>query len=246
MRASVSPKLHINANTYRKKVDSLIISLSVLSTMEEFVFRQSLGPDEITTRYASIDIESNSLDPTSGRTVAIGIGLKDTVAGEQSIDVLTLGGALGDEGTMIRRAFERINEFDPNALVTYNGEAFDLDYLSKRIESLQFRQQPELNCAKNHVDLFVSRKRSADEAGVKWPSLQKVLDKHGLSVQPTLWRGEELTNTLFGEELAPEYIQAITEDRTATIDELETVIHEYVMSDIEANLVLYETDAGRR
>ena len=242
----MSPRLHINANTYRKKVDSLIISLSVLSTMEEFVFRQSLGPDEITTRYASIDIESNSLDPTSGRTVAIGIGLKDTVAGEQSIDVLTLGGALGDEGTMIRRAFERINEFDPNALVTYNGEAFDLDYLSKRIESLQFRQQPELNCAKNHVDLFVPRKRSADEAGVKWPSLEKVLDKHGLSVQPTLWRGEELTNTLFGEELAPEYIQAITEDRAATIDELETVIHEYVMGDIEANIALYEIDAGRQ
>ena len=242
----MSPKLHINANTYRKKVDSLIISLSVLSTMEEFVFRQSLGPDEITTRYASIDIESNSLDPTSGRTVAIGIGLKDTVAGEQSIDVLTLGGALGDERTMIRRAFERINEFDPNALVTYNGEAFDLDYLSKRIESLQFRQQPELNCVKNHVDLFVPRRRSADEAGVKWPSLEKVLDKHGLSVQPTLWRGEELTNTLFGEELAPEYIQAITEDRAATIDELETVIHEYVMGDIEANIALYESDAGRR
>ena len=242
----MSPKLHINANTYRKKVDSLIISLSVLSTMEEFVFRQSLGPDEITTRYASIDIESNSLDPTSGRTVAIGIGLKDTVAGEQSIDVLTLGGALGDERTMIRRAFERINEFDPDALVTYNGEAFDLDYLSKRIESLQFRQQPELNCAKNHVDLFVSRKRSADKAGVKWPSLEEVLDKHGLTVQPTLWRGEQLTNTLFGEELAPEYIQAITEDRAATIDELETVIHEYVMGDIEANIALYESDAGRR
>ena len=246
MRASVSPKLHINANTYRKKVDSLMISLSVLHTMEEFVFRQPLGPDEITTRYASIDIECNSLDPTSGRTVAIGIGLKDTVAGEQSIDVLTLGGALGDEGTMIRRAFERINEFDPNALVTYNGEAFDLDYLSKRIESLQFRQQPELNCAKIHVDLFVPRKRSADEAGVKWPSLEKVLDQHGLSVQPTLWRGEELTNTLFGEELAPEYIQAITEDRAATIDELETVIHEYVMGDIEANIALYESDAGRQ
>jgi hypothetical protein len=81
---------------------------------------------------------------------------------------------------------------------------------------------------------------------VKWPSLQKVLDKHGLSVQPTLWRGEELTNTLFGEELAPEYIQAITEDRAATIDELETVIHEYVMGDIEANIALYESDAGRR
>jgi hypothetical protein len=242
----VSPRLHINANTYRKKVDSLIISLSVLYTMEEFVFRQSLGPDEIATRYASIDIECNSLDPTSGRTVAIGIGLKDTVAGEQSIDVLTLGGALGDEGTMIRRAFERINEFDPNALVTFNGKSFDLDYLSERIELLRFGQNIDINCVKNHVDLFVPRRRSADKAGVKWPSLEEVLDTHGLTVQPTMWRGEELTNTRFGEELAPEYIQAITEGRTDTIDKLETVIHGYVMTDIEANLALYETDAGRR
>ncbi|SEH52494.1 DNA polymerase family B, exonuclease domain [Halopenitus malekzadehii] len=223
-----------------------MISLSVLYTMENSIFHQTLGPDEIATRYASIDIECNSLDPTSGRTVAIGIGLKDTVAGEQSIDVLTLGGALGDEGTMIRRAFERINEFDPNALVTYNGEAFDLDYLSKRIESLQFRQQPELYCAKNHVDLFVPRKRLADEAGVKWPSLEEVLDTHGLTVQPTMWEGEELSNSIFGERLASKYIAAVSEDRKEEIDELENVIHQYVVGDIESNIALYEIDAGRR
>jgi hypothetical protein len=65
-------------------------------------------------------------------------------------------------------------------------------------------------------------------------------------VQPTLWRGEQLTNTRFGEDLAPEYLRAIEEDCAATINELETVIHEYVMTDIEANLALYETDSGRR
>ncbi len=214
--------------------------------MEEFVFRQSLNPDEIATRYATLGIESDSIDPTSGRTVAIGIGLKDTVAGEQSIDVLTLGGALGDEGTMIRRAFERINEFDPSALVTFNGRGFDLNYLSERLGILEPTQQVELQCEDNHIDLFVSRKQKADEEGIKWPSLEGVLAGHGLKVQPTLWRGETLTNTRFGEELAPEYIQAVVEDRTDTLDQIETVIHEYVMSDIEANLVLYETDAGRR
>jgi DNA polymerase elongation subunit (family B) len=242
----VSPRLHINANTYCKKVDNLIISLSVLYTMEEFVFRQSLNPDEIATRYATLGIESDSIDPTSGQTVAIGIGLKDTVAGEQSIDVLTLGGAMGDEETLIRRAFERINEFDPSTLVSFNGRGFDLNYLSERLAILEATQQVELQCEDNHIDLFVPRKEKAEEQGIKWPSIEEVLEGHGLTVQPTHWRGEQLTNTLFGEELAPEYIQAITEDRTATIDELETVIHEYVMSDIEANLVLYETDAGRR
>lgn len=214
--------------------------------MDDFVFQQSLGPEETVTRYASIDIETDSIDPTSGQTVAIGIGLKDTVAGEQSIDVLTLGGAIGDEETLIRRAFERINEFDPTALVTYNGRGFDLDYLNERLAILEPTQQIEIQCEDNHIDLFVPRKQKADEQGIKWPSLEEVLEGHGLAIQPTLWRGEELTNTLFGEELAPEYIQAITEDCTATIDELETVIHEYVMSDIGANLALYEADAGRR
>jgi len=245
-RVTVSPRLHIDANTYRKKVDSLMFSPGILYMMEEFVFRQSLSSEEIATRYATLDIESDSIDPMSGQTVAIGIGLKDTVVDEQMIDVLTLGGALGDEGTMIRRAFERINEFDPDALVTFNGAAFDLNYLSKRIESLQFRRQPELNCAKNHVDLFVPRKMSADEAGVKWPSLEKVLDTHGLTVQPTIWNGEELTNSMFGEHLAPEYINAIAEGRTAAVHELEGIIHQYVVGDIESNIALYEIDAGRR
>jgi hypothetical protein len=223
-----------------------MISLSVLYTMENSIFHQTLGPDEIATRYASIDIECNSLDPTSGRTVAIGIGLKDTVAGEQSIDVLMLGGAMGDEETLIRRAFERINEFDPSALVSFNGRGFDLNYLSERLAILEPTQQVGLQCEDNHIDLFVPRKEKADEQGVKWPSLEEVLEGHGLAVQPTHWRGEQLTNTRFGEELAPEYLRAIEEDRAATIDELETVIHEYVMGDIEANIALYEIDAGRQ
>jgi len=214
--------------------------------MEEFVFRQSLNPDEIATRYATLDIETDSIDPTSGQTVAIGIGLKDTVAGEQSVDVLTLGGAMGDEETLIRRAFDRINEFNPRTLVTYNGRGFDLDFLNERLAILEPTHNVKLQCEDNHIDLFVPRKQKAEKQGVKWPSLEEVLEGHGLAVQPTHWRGEVLTNTLFGEELAPEYIQAIAEDRTATIENLETVIHEYVMADIEANLVLYETDAGRR
>lgn len=214
--------------------------------MDDPVFEQSLAPEEIATRYGTIDIETDGVDPTSSQTVAIGIGLKDTVADEQMIDVLTLGGALGDEGTMIRRAFERINEFEPDALVTFNGKSFDLDYLSERIESFQFRQKPDLNCAKNHVDLFVPRKKSADEAGVKWPSLEEVLDTHGLTVQPTMWEGEELSNSIFGERLASKYIDAVSEDRKGEIDELENVIHQYVVGDIESNIALYEIDAGRR
>ena len=243
---TASGRLHIEFNTYRKKVDSLMISLSVLYTMENSIFHQSLNPDEIATRYASLDIESDGVDPTSSQTVAIGIGLKDTVAGEQSVDILTLGGAMGDEETLIRRAFGRINEFGPRTLVTYNGRGFDLNYLNERLAILEPTHQVKLQCEDNHIDLFVSRKQKADEEGIKWPSVEEVLEGHGLAVQPTHWRGEKLTNARFGEELAPEYLRAIAEDRTATVDELETVVHEYVMTDIEANIALYETDVGRR
>jgi len=104
----------------------------------------------------------------------------------------------------------------------------------------------KLGCEENHIDLFVPRKQQADQRGVKWPSLEEVLEEHGLSVEPTLWRGEELTNTLFGEQLAPEYLNAIDKNQKSTVDELESVIHKYVVGDIEANLALYETDAGRR
>lgn len=44
--------------------------------------------------------------------------------------------------------------------------------------------------------------------------------------------GEELTNTLFGEELAPEYLDAIGENQKSTVNEPEGVIHESVVGDI--------------
>jgi len=214
--------------------------------MNEAVFKRSLSPEKISTRYATLDIETSSIDPANGQTVAIGIGLKDTISGEQTVDVLNLSGAMGDEETLISRAFERINQFEPSALVTYNGKGFDLSYLAQRIDILQPSQRTELDCETNHVDLFIPRKQLADQHGAKWPSLEEVLKGHGLAVQPTMWRGEELTNRRFGEELAPEYVDAINEGQMTTVDDLETVIHEYVVGDVEANFVLYETDADRR
>jgi DNA polymerase elongation subunit (family B) len=209
-------------------------------------WKHQLSPENIITRYASVDIETSGIDPTTSQTVAIGVGLYDELNQHQSVDVLTYGGAMGCERTLIRRAFERINDFEPRALVTYNGKEFDLPYLRDRIDRLSFDQRPELSCVDHHIDRFLPRKEHADEVGQKWPSLEEVLSSHGITVEPTEWRGEELTNTMFGESLAPEYLQAVEEGDWERVEELDQLIHRYTMADVEANLVLYEADAGRR
>ena len=239
-------RIRMVVSTYCRIFDSLISWCAVLSRMTDWLLQHSLEPEEIVTRYASLDIETTGIDPSNSQTVAIGIGLKDTVSGEQTVDVLNLSGAMGDEETLINRAFERINQFEPSALVTYNGKGFDLSYLAQRMDILQPNQRTELDCENNHIDLFIPRKQLADQHGAKWPSLEEVLKGHGLAAQPTMWRGKELTNRRFGEELAPEYVDALNEGQMTTVDDLETVIHEYVVGDVEANFVLYETDADRR
>ena len=66
------------------------------------------------------------------------------------------------------------------------------------------------------------------------------------SVSRTKWNDRGLTNAVFGESLAPTYIDAVDDRRGERVDELESVIHEYTMTDVEANIALYETDVGRR
>jgi uncharacterized protein YprB with RNaseH-like and TPR domain len=212
----------------------------------EEIHRHDLSTSEIVTRYATLDIETSSVDPDEGQTVAIGIGTIDVLDGEMSVDVLSYGGAQGSEKALIRRAFSRINEFEPSALVTFNGEWFDLDFLDGRIERLGFDQKPTLECAEHHLDLFLPRKRKADAAGVKWPKLETVLSSHDITVPMTEWRGQELTNTRFGEELAPVYLKSVQQGNEAQVDDLESVIYEYTATDVEANIALYEADASRQ
>lgn len=209
------------------------------------VCHHELPTEDVVHRYATIDIETTGINPHNSQVVAVGLGTYDALTEQQSVDVLTYGGGGGSERALIRRAFARINEFEPEALVTYNGTSFDLDYLNGRIDRLGFDQPPVVECASHHVDLFLPRKRRASELNVKWPSLEEVLDAYGMSVEETEWEGQPLTNTRFGESLAPEYLEAVDNGRQARMDELERVIYEYTVADVEANIAIYEADAGR-
>lgn len=209
-------------------------------------WKHRLSSENVVTRYATLAIETNGIDPSQNQTVAIGIGLFDELNQQDSVDVLTIGGALGDEQTLIRRAFDRINQFDPAALVTYNGTAFDLDYLQERISQLQFNTPPEISCDDHHIDLFLPRKQQASEAGEKWPTIEEVLDHHGITVQSTEWRGGYVTNTVFRERLAPVYLKAIKQGNRDSVKKLDFAIHNYTATDVQANISLYEADVGRR
>lgn len=209
-------------------------------------WRHELPIEDVVTRYASLDIETSGVDPADSQLVAIGVGLYDHLNAEQSVDVFTYGAAGGCEQTLLRRAYDRINEFDPSALVTYNGTGFDLDYLQGRLDRLPFDCVPELSCMDHHVDLFLPRKQRASAVNRKWPSLEEVLSDHGFTIEPTEWRGEPLTNTVFGESLAPAYIRAVDGGAPGRVRELDRVIHPYTAGDVASNLALYEADAGRR
>lgn len=59
----------------------------------------------------------------------------------------------------------------------------------------------------------------------------------------------ELSNwsplTVFVLELPPTYLESIHQGNEARVDDLESVIYEYTATDVEANIALYESDAGR-
>jgi len=147
----------------------------------------------------------------------------------------------GSQTELIGRAYDWINGRGPEATITYNGSWFDIEFLEDRMDALSANPRPTLDS--RHVDIFLPRKAAADRANRKWPSLEECLRESGLSAHETTWRGRPLTNTRFGEELAPEYLSIV--EASGDLGEFESVIYEYTASDVEANIALYETDLGR-
>jgi DNA polymerase elongation subunit (family B) len=159
--------------------------------------------------------------------------------------VITRAAVHGDERTLIKNAYSWLNERTPDGLATYKGASFDFTFLNDRMEALEIGERPSIRCAEKHVDLYPARKRIADQSGRKWPSLEESLDAYDLPIYSTQWEGAELTNNRFGEDLAPRYLTALAREDDSTLNELESTVIEYTASDVEANIALYEADAGR-
>lgn len=203
-----------------------------------------LDADRQHDRIAVLDLESGGVEGSTDPLIAIGAGHYDLSEDVAESKVFILDSAL-DQVELIRKAYDWLNDFEFDALVTYNGEWFDLPFLSDKLDATPFDgARPELNDTL-HVDLAVPRFEQADAMGAKYPSLEECLDANEIPLHEVHWNGEELTNTRFGEELAPRFKTALEEEMESVVKPLCTTISDYTAADIEATAALYQTDAGR-
>jgi hypothetical protein len=203
--------------------------------------RDDSGDDRI----ATFDIETTATDPADGELVSVGVGVHDCADPLTEATYETFHRADG-EASLVDRAMTRLAAADADALVTYNGIGFDLPFVEGRLDRLGADVDlPAIASPPSHLDLFLDRKRRADEAGEKWPTLEACLESYGHAPPKTVWRGAPLTNGRFGEELGPAYLRTLgTETGARFRASLAEVVDHYLIGDLEATLALYYADLG--
>lgn len=198
-------------------------------------------------RLATVDIETTATDPADGELVSIGIGVHDRAdpLTEASYETFHRD---DDEVHLVGRAMARLEDANADGLVTYNGVEFDVPFVTDRLDRLGASADVDLPAITEppaHLDLFLDRKRRADEEGVSWPRLEACLEAYGHAPPTTVWRGDPLTNARFGEELGPAYLRTLgTETGARFREQLVEVIDHYLIGDLEATLALFYADVG--
>jgi len=203
-------------------------------------------PDPEHQQIASFDIETTHYDPSEGEVVSIGIAIHDRTTAIGNAETHLLHQTVDrDEPTLIQESYDILDDSGAEFLVTFNGRDFDFGFCDDRVSRHGIQpSRPSLDTPETHLDLLHDdRKARADQLNRKWPSLEEALAAYGHKTEPAFWNGSELTNTRFGEELAPAYLDAIDRDpeRAAA---LRDVIDEYLRDDIDKNLLLYYYDIG--
>jgi hypothetical protein len=213
-------------------------------------------------RIATVDIETTATDPAEGELVAIGVGVHDrpdplTAA---TYETFYRRGAAGsrptaddgrvrpedDEAALVDRAMSHLADAGADRLVTYNGVEFDLPFVEGRLDRLGADVHlPAITEPPTHLDLFLDRKRRADEEGSPWPRLEACLEAYDHAPPTTVWRGEPLTNARFGQELGPAYLRTLdTETGARFRKRLAEIVDHYLIGDLEATLALFYADVG--
>lgn len=197
-------------------------------------------------RIATLDIETTHYDAAQGEVVSIGIGVHDRGRpASEATYKLNHRESENDEADLIADSLERLDNLGADLLVTYNGTEFDLEFLNNRRDLLgKSKISPTIDTTDTHLDLFVDRRDEADRIGEKWPGLEECLTAYDLPEPVTIWNGKQVTNTLFGEEVGPAYLDTITNGTPEQITTLQETINHYLTTDLEANLALYYSDIG--
>lgn len=197
-------------------------------------------------RIVTFDIETTATDPRDGELVAVGVGRHDRAdpLSEATYETFLRHG--DDEVRVVRDAVAWLDDAGADALVSYNGAAFDLDFIADRLARHDAVVDPPAVAAPDtHLDLFADRRRRAERREEKWPGLEDCLRAYDVTPTETTWRGRPVDNVRFGEELGPAYLRTLgTETGTRLRRDLAEVIDRYLVTDLEANFVLFYADVG--
>ncbi|MWV41054.1 ribonuclease H-like domain-containing protein [Natrialba sp. INN-245] len=191
---------------------------------------------------ATLDIETTHWKAAEGETVSVGVAVHDRDADELVYEPFHRAG--DDEAETIADALGYVDDCGADALVSYNGSDFDFGFLKDRLYRLGADNAVDELTLEPHIDVFADRKAVCDRTGEKWPKLEECLASYDFEEPVTEWNGAPVTNTRFGEELGPAYLEAIAVgdgDRAAS---LRDVIDHYLVTDLEANLAIYYADCG--
>ena len=202
-------------------------------------------PDDGSTSVATLDIETTHYDPERGEVVAVGVGVHErgSPGADATYDCFYRESAADEAGTILA-ALDRLADYRADRLVTYKGGTFDLPFLRARLAANGADEPWFPFEERDHTDLFVDRKREAEERGEKWPSLEECLESYGVTPAVTEWAGRPVTNTRFGGELGPAYLRSRSSGSEGDAAHLRSVVDHYLRTDLEANLVVYYGDLG--
>lgn len=167
-----------------------------------------LSPDQCYETVGTLDIETSGFDGATEDLIAVGVGYHEAGSDHAEVEVHTQENFDGDECELIRSAYDWLHDRDPDGLATFNGAGFDFEFLADKCDALGFTDRPEIFWPSGHVDLLAERKQVMPP-NEQWPGLEDCLDAYEIPVRETTWNGGKLTNTRFGEELAPQYVETL-------------------------------------
>ncbi|QCC57230.1 ribonuclease H-like domain-containing protein [Natrinema thermotolerans] len=192
---------------------------------------------------ATLDIETTHYKASKGETVSVGIGVYDRGDATLQYEPFHRAGP-DDEAATIADALAFVENCGADALVSYHGQDFDLEFLADRLSLLDADPVVADAALEPHIDVFADRKAVCDRTGDKWPKLEECLASYDFPEPVTEWDGQPVTNTRFGEELGPAYLAALSDGDDERAGALRDVIDHYLVTDLEANLAIYHADCG--